>query len=139
MKSTVIQSMDEVDAASWDALVPSGDPLLAHAFLAAMEVNADNGPVSDLSPEQQAEQCRLATALRTEHRDELASRDLQVNAVENRQHPATGRQPAADTTSVRRPIRSRKRRKWSPVSPAGSPAAAKGDRLGAGAALDGNV
>jgi predicted N-acyltransferase len=50
MKATVIQSMDEVDPASWDALVPPGDPLLAHAFLAAMERSGSVAPETGWDP-----------------------------------------------------------------------------------------
>lgn len=37
MKATVIASLDDVDAAAWNSLVPAGNPFLAHGFLAAME------------------------------------------------------------------------------------------------------
>jgi predicted N-acyltransferase len=50
MKTTVVSSMDEVDPASWDALVPAGNPLLSHAFLAAMERSGSVAPETGWAP-----------------------------------------------------------------------------------------
>ena len=50
MKATFIQSLDDVDAAAWNALVPAGNPFLAHEFLAAMEHSGSVGVESGWAP-----------------------------------------------------------------------------------------
>ncbi|CAD5200375.1 GNAT family N-acetyltransferase [Pseudomonas sp. FEN] len=46
-----LQSLSEVSAEQWDALVPAGQPFLGHAFLSALEDSGSLGPHSGWQPE----------------------------------------------------------------------------------------
>ncbi|MDE1164109.1 MAG: GNAT family N-acetyltransferase [Pseudomonas sp.] len=47
----VLHSLDSIDAAQWDALVPSAQPFLRHGFLSALEASASLGKHSGWRPE----------------------------------------------------------------------------------------
>jgi len=60
-----LQSLSEVAAEQWDALVPDGQPFLSHGFLSALEDSGSLGPHSGWQPEHllHVEDGRLLAAL----------------------------------------------------------------------------
>ena len=46
-----LQSLSEIAAQTWDALVPETQPFLRHAFLSALEDSGSVGPHSGWQPE----------------------------------------------------------------------------------------
>ncbi len=60
-----LQSLSDVAAEQWDALVPDGQPFLRHAFLSALEDSGSLGPHSGWQPEHllHVEDGRLVAAL----------------------------------------------------------------------------
>jgi len=60
-----LQSLSEVAAEQWDALVPDGQPFLSHGFLSALEDSGSLGPHSGWQPEHllHMEDGRLVAAL----------------------------------------------------------------------------
>ena len=60
-----LQSLSEVAAEQWDALVPDGQPFLSHGFLSALEDSGSLGPHSGWQPEHllHMEDGRLLAAL----------------------------------------------------------------------------